>query len=110
MAGLTDTSEGPGLAPRFLLVPAVADRIVEGFGLFEPRVSTSDVSGVSDWTEVFALNTGDTTVEGVVEADAADFARVLLLVWRAMSQQEMQKRKTGRGQRCQVVGGRGQGM
>lgn len=97
-------TSGSGLEARFLLVPAVTGRVFRVLGLSSVVVSTSDVSGVVDWTEVFVLNTGETTLEGVVEVDAADFVRALLLVCRAMFLKQKWGRKDARRRCCQVEG------
>ena len=74
-------------AARFLFFVVVLLFAARFRGFNTSSSSISDVAGVSDCTEVFVLNKGDITVDGVAVADAsaADFARVRCLVSLAMS-------------------------
>ena len=82
-------------AAHFLLFVFFVAAVALPFCFCASTDSMSDVSGVSDCSEVFVLNIGDLTVEGVAEVDALDFARVLARVVRAMSRGE--ERTEGKG-------------
>ena len=87
--GAGDSSSSATEAAHFRLFELQVTVAALALGFCSPTDSMSDVSGVSDCSEVFVLNIGDLTVEGVAEADELNFARVLALVARAMTRSKM---------------------
>ena len=68
-----------------LFLFAAAPRLARAAGFVGISCSFSDVSGVTDCSDVFVLNTGDTLVVGVVVADVDAASLALWRVARAMA-------------------------